>query len=46
MTIPNAVERTLEAAISTMSGSYAKTLEDIIEADQAARRLASRFCVS
>ena len=43
MTIPKVVEAVLEASVSEIGMARAATLDDVIEADRAARSLAERF---
>jgi 1-deoxy-D-xylulose-5-phosphate reductoisomerase len=44
MTIPKVVEAVIEASISEIGRARAESLDEIIEADEAARGLACRFC--
>jgi 1-deoxy-D-xylulose-5-phosphate reductoisomerase len=44
MTIPKVVEATIEASISEIGIARASTLDEVLETDSAARRLADRFC--
>lgn len=44
MTIPKVVEATIEASISEIGIARASTLDEVLETDLAARRLAERFC--
>jgi 1-deoxy-D-xylulose-5-phosphate reductoisomerase len=44
MTIPKVVEATIEASISEIGIARASTLDEVLETDVAARRLAERFC--
>jgi 1-deoxy-D-xylulose-5-phosphate reductoisomerase len=44
MTIPKVVEATIEASISEIGIARASTLDEVLETDAAARRLADRFC--
>ncbi len=44
MTIPKVVEAVIEASISEIGIARASTLDEVIETDLAARRLADRFC--
>lgn len=44
MTIPKVVEATIEASISEIGITRASTLDEVLETDMAARRLAERFC--
>jgi 1-deoxy-D-xylulose-5-phosphate reductoisomerase len=44
MTIPKVVEAAIETSMSEIGRASAATLDDVIEIDGAARRLAERFC--
>jgi 1-deoxy-D-xylulose-5-phosphate reductoisomerase len=44
MTIPKVVEAVIEASVSEIGRARAESLDEVIEADEAARALASRFC--
>jgi 1-deoxy-D-xylulose-5-phosphate reductoisomerase len=44
MTIPKVVEAAIEASISEIGVTRAATLDEVIETDKAARKLAERFC--
>ncbi|WP_088342513.1 MULTISPECIES: 1-deoxy-D-xylulose-5-phosphate reductoisomerase [Rhodomicrobium] len=46
MTIPTVVEAALEASLAEYGTFVAKTLDDVLEADRAARALATRLCAA
>jgi hypothetical protein len=46
MTIPKVVEAVLEVSVSEIGLARASTLDEVLEADRAARLLAERFCAT
>jgi 1-deoxy-D-xylulose 5-phosphate reductoisomerase len=46
MTIPKVVEAVLEVSVSEIGLARASTLDEVLEADRAARLLAERFCAA
>jgi hypothetical protein len=44
MAIPRVVEATIETSMSEIGLARAASLDEVIEIDAAARRLAERFC--